>query len=48
MDWQQGRAWVMYDPDKTSPERLIEAIHKKTDFKASLLRPGNNDSKHLQ
>ena len=35
-DHQKGSAWAKYDPSKTSPEKLVEAVNKSTPFKASL------------
>jgi copper chaperone CopZ len=35
-DWEKGWAWAKYDPKKTSPEKLVEAINKKTAFQAAL------------
>ena len=35
-DYEKGLAWAKYDPAKTSPEKLVEAINKSTPFRASL------------
>ncbi len=35
-DFQKNSAWAKYDPAKTSPEKLVEAVNKNTRFKASL------------
>ena len=35
-DYQKGAAWAKYDPSKTSPEKLVDAINKSTPFRASL------------
>jgi copper chaperone CopZ len=35
-DYQRDWAWAKYDPAKVTPEKLVEAINKNTNFKASL------------
>ena len=35
-DWEKGRAWAKYDPDKTNPQELVKAINENTAFEASL------------
>ena len=43
-DWEKGWAWAKYDPEKTSPEELVEAINEKTSFHASLRNPTRGSS----
>jgi hypothetical protein len=38
-DHVKGSAWVKYDPSKTSPEKLVEAVNKTTPYHASLKKP---------
>ena len=35
-DWEKGWAWAKYDPTKTNPEKLANAINENTAFEASL------------
>ena len=35
-DWEKGWAWARYDPSKTSPEKLVEAVNENTAFEAEL------------
>ena len=35
-DRQKKSAWVKYNTGKTTPEKLVEAINTKTNYKASL------------
>ena len=35
-DWEKGWAWARYDPSKTSPEELVEAVNENTAFEAEL------------
>jgi copper chaperone CopZ len=35
-DVKTRAAWVQYDESKTNPKKLVEAINKKTNFKARL------------
>ena len=35
-DAKRKSTWVKYDPAKVSPEKLVETINTKTNFKASL------------
>lgn len=35
-DWEKGWAWAKYDPSKTSPEKLVEAVNENTAFEAKL------------
>ena len=35
-DAKTKSAWVKYDPTKVVPEKVVETINKKTNFKASL------------
>lgn len=35
-DWETGWAWAKYDPDRTDPEELVQAINENTPFHASL------------
>ena len=35
-DFAKGSAWAKYDPSKTSPEKLVEAINENTSFEAKL------------
>jgi hypothetical protein len=41
-DWEKGRAWASYDPDKTNPEELIQAINENTAFEAKLPEKSEN------
>ncbi len=41
-DWEKGWAWAKYDPDKTSPEKLVKAINENTAFEASLPEKSEN------
>ncbi|MBI4474928.1 MAG: hypothetical protein HY646_19830 [Acidobacteria bacterium] len=34
-DHERKWAWAKYDPAKTTPDKLVEAINKNTNFKAS-------------
>jgi len=36
VDWEKGRAWASYDPDKTNPQELVQAINENTAFEAKL------------
>ncbi|MEQ9007731.1 MAG: heavy metal-associated domain-containing protein, partial [Ekhidna sp.] len=36
-------AVIDYDPKKTQPEQLIAAIAEKTNYKAELLKPNNDE-----
>ena len=38
-DHVKARAWAKYDPSKTTPEKLVEAVNSKTTFQASLPEP---------
>lgn len=42
-DWEKGWAWARYDPSKTSPEKLVEAVNENTAFEAKL--PEKDDKK---
>jgi hypothetical protein len=35
VSYRQARAWVRYDPARTTPERLAEAVNRETVFRAS-------------
>ena len=35
-DRQNKSAWIKYDPAKVTPQKLVDAINKKTNYKASL------------
>ncbi len=35
-DRKAKSAWVQYDPAKVTPQKLVDAINKKTNYKASL------------
>ena len=37
-DRNDKSAWVKYDPSKVTPQKLVDAINKKTNYKASLQR----------
>jgi copper chaperone CopZ len=41
-DFEKSTAWAKYDPAKTSPQNLVEAVNKNTRFKASLPRKKNS------
>lgn len=36
-------AMIDYDPKKTQPKQLIAAIEEKTNYKAELLKPNNDE-----
>jgi copper chaperone CopZ len=38
VDWERGRVRATYDPEKTGPEALVEAVNEKTSFEATLTR----------
>ena len=35
-DAKAKAAWIKYDESKTNPKKLVDAINKKTNFKARL------------
>jgi len=35
-DAKNKSAWIKYDPGKVTPQKLVETINTKTNFKASL------------
>jgi copper chaperone CopZ len=35
-DFAEGLAWAKYDPEKTSPEEIVEAVNENTAFEAKL------------
>jgi len=35
-DYEKAWAWAKYDPSKTAPEKLAEAINKNTQFSAEV------------
>jgi len=35
-DFAKGWAWAEYDPSKSSPEKLVDAINENTAFEAKL------------
>ena len=37
-DYEKAWAWAKYDPSKTSPEKLAEAINNTTRFSAEVKR----------
>lgn len=44
-DFAKGWAWAKYDPNKTSPEKLVEAINENTAFEAKLPEKPRRKSK---
>ena len=42
VDWEKGWAWAKYDPDKTNPEELVQAINENTAFEAKLPENAKN------
>jgi hypothetical protein len=38
VDWQQGKVWIRFDPTKTTPGKLVDAVNAHTSFRAYLLR----------
>lgn len=42
-DWEKDWAWARYDPAKTSPEKLVEAINEDTAFEARLPEKSENE-----
>jgi len=45
VDWEKGWAWAKYDPDKTNPEELVQAINENTAFEAKLPENAKNKEK---
>ena len=35
-DWEKGWAWAKYDPSRTNPKELVNAVNENTAFEASL------------
>jgi hypothetical protein len=35
-DWEKNWAWAKYDPKRTTPEELVNAINENTRFQAEL------------
>lgn len=44
-EWDKGWVWAKYDPDKTSPEELVQAINDNTPFEAKLPEKTKNEKK---
>lgn len=42
-DWEEGWAWAKYDPERTNPEELIEAVNETTPFQAAPLDEAGSD-----
>lgn len=40
-DFRTGRAVVVYDPKRVKPEELIDAVNKRTFYRARLLEQGD-------
>jgi len=43
-DFRTGRAVVVYDSKRISPEELIDAVNKRTFYRARLLGPGEGSA----
>lgn len=35
-EFEKNWAWVKYDPEKTTPKKLVEAVNDETPFEAKL------------